>query len=305
MLDRFGQLLVRLGAYPWWQVAIEIGIIWVVVYAVVRFIYGTRAVGALRGILLVLVTATLLVRILGRQEAFQRLTFLYENFLTLLAIALVVIFQPELRRGLMRLGEAPVFRRGHGGAAATAEAIADACEYLSKAKFGALIVIERESGLKGLVEGGTPLGAVISARLLQTIFYPGSALHDLAVVIRGDRVEAAGVQLPLAEPEEMPDATLGSRHRAAVGLSKESDALVVVVSEETGSISVAERGHLERGLSPEQLRERLERGIRAGRSGPGSPSAETGLSEGAEADNGNERGAGRAGAPASVGAGEG
>lgn len=263
MPGRLAQLLVRIGSYPWWQVVIELAIIWVVVYAVVRFVQGTRAVGALKGILLVLVTATLLVRILGRQEAFQRLTFLYENFLTLLAITLVVVFQPELRRGLMRLGETPVFRRTMTGASAAAEAIADACEYLSKAKFGAIIVIEREIGLRGLVEGGTPLGAVISARLLQTIFFPGSALHDLAVIVRGDRVEAAGVQLPLADPEEMPDASLGSRHRAAVGLSKECDALVVVVSEETGAISVAERGRLERGLSAEQLRTMIEQRLRA------------------------------------------
>ena len=122
-----------------------------------------------------------------------------------------------------------------------------------------MIVIERDIGLRGLVEGGTPIGATVSSALLQTIFHPGTALHDLAVVISNDQIEAAGVQLPLAEPEEMPSRSLGSRHRAAVGLTKECDAVVVVVSEETGRISIAERGRLELGLTPERLREELIR----------------------------------------------
>lgn len=265
MFDRPLQLMNRLGTYPWWQVLIEFGIIWVVVYVVVRFVQGTRAAGAIKGMLFVLVTATLLVRILGRQEAFQRITFLYENFLTLLAIALVVVFQPELRRGLIRLGETPLFRRSAPGSLERVMgSIADATRYLSKAKFGGLIVIERETPLKGLVAGGTPIGSEVSSELLQTIFFPGSALHDLAVVISGDRIRAAAVQLPLAEPEEMPDASLGSRHRAAVGLTRECDALAVVVSEETGSISLAERGKLDRGMTPEQLRDELIARMRRG-----------------------------------------
>ncbi|MBX3359300.1 MAG: diadenylate cyclase CdaA [Phycisphaeraceae bacterium] len=264
MFARIAQLAERLGAYPLWQVLIEVGIIWIVVYVVVRFVQGTRAVGALRGVLLLLVIATVMVRVLGGTEAFQRLRYLYDNFLTLLAITLIVVFQPELRRGLIRLGEAQVFRRVPTQIEATASAIVDACAFLSKAKFGALIVIEREIGLKGLIEGGTTVGAEVSARLLQTIFFPGSALHDLAVVIKADRIESAGVQLPLAEPEEMPDASLGSRHRAAVGLSKECDALVVVVSEETGMLSIAERGRLDRGFTPAALKDEIIARVRGG-----------------------------------------
>ncbi|MBC7835283.1 MAG: diadenylate cyclase [Phycisphaerales bacterium] len=260
MFDRLFQLIDRLGAYPWWQVCIELAIIWVVVFGIVQFVRGTRAAGALKAILFVLVTATLLVRILARAESFQRLTFLYENFLALLAITLVVVFQPELRRGLIRLGEAPLFRRASRGHTFVVDELVEACTYLAKAKFGAIIVLIRGTSLKGLVQDGTTINAEVSARLLQTIFFPGSALHDLAVVINGDRVQAAGVQLPLAEPEDMPDATLGSRHRAAVGLTRESDALVVVVSEESGSISLAEAGRLHRGLSGADLRaELLER----------------------------------------------
>jgi diadenylate cyclase len=112
-------------------------------------------------------------------------------------------------------------------------------------------------GLEGLVEGGTRLGAELSARLLQTIFYPSTPLHDLAVIIRGRVVYAASVQLPLAEPAEMPDPTLGSRHRAAVGLTKECDALVVVVSEESGKIRLAERGRLSPQMTSDQFRTEL------------------------------------------------
>ncbi|MCK6477474.1 MAG: DNA integrity scanning protein DisA nucleotide-binding domain protein, partial [Phycisphaerales bacterium] len=112
--------------------------------------------------------------------------------------------------------------------------------YLSRARFGGLIVIERSVGVSGLIEGGTVINAELSSRLLQTIFFPGSALHDLAVIVKGRRVHAAGVQLPLADPTDMPDPRLGSRHRAAIGLSKECDALIVVISEETGSVRIAE-----------------------------------------------------------------
>ncbi len=257
MFTRLDQLADRLGTYPFWQVVVEFAIIWIVVYAAVRFVQGTRAAGALKGMVFLLIVATLLVRILGRGESFQRITFLYEHLLTLLAVSLLVVFQPELRRGLFRLFETPLFRRAAPGVVTTVDAIVEAAAFLSKAKFGALVVIERESSLKGLVEGGTVMNSAVSARLLQTIFFPGTALHDLAVVVSGGEIKAAGVQLPLADPEDMPDPSLGSRHRAAVGLTKESDALIVVVSEETGTISVAEQGALQRGYTADELRERL------------------------------------------------
>lgn len=263
--DRLNRLLERFQVYPWWQVVIELLVIWAVVYAIIRFVQGTRAAGALKGTLVLLLVATLLIRILGGPDSFQRLKFLYDHFLTLLAIGLIVVFQPELRRGLIRLGEAPLLRRTARAETGVVDAIVEACSYLSRARFGAIIVLERESGLKGLVEGGTTINAEVSARLLQTIFFPGSALHDLAVIVHGSTVRAAGVQLPLAEPDEMPDASLGSRHRAAVGLSKEADALVVVVSEETGNISLAERGRLDQNIGAERLRTELR--ARLGRGG--------------------------------------
>lgn len=248
-------------SYPLWEIALELAIIWLVVYAVVKFVQGTRAAGALKALLLMIVVSTLVVRIVGQRDVLERITFLYSEFMTLLAITLIVIFQPELRRGLIRLGETPILRRMQAaGEAGAIEGIVEACGFLSKARFGAIIAMERDVPIRAVAEGGgggTLIDARVSAALLQTIFFPGSTLHDLAVVVRGDRVMMAGVQLPLADPEDMPDETLGSRHRAAVGLSKECDALVVVVSEETGRISVAERGKLARFSSADQLRDHL------------------------------------------------
>lgn len=255
--ERLQRLAERFDGYLWWQVALELLLIWLVVFLVVRFVQGTRAAGALKSTLLLVIVMTFVVPIVAQGEQFARIKYLYDTFLTLLAITMIVIFQPELRRGLIRLGETPILRRTTTSTSTVIEAIVDAVAYLSKARFGGLIVIDRESGLRGLTEGGTPIHGRVTARLLQTIFFPGSALHDLAVVIRGGEVVSAGVQLPLAEPEDMPDPSLGSRHRAAVGLSKECNALVVVVSEESGAISIAERGRLLRELSPEQLREEL------------------------------------------------
>ncbi|MBM4108319.1 MAG: TIGR00159 family protein [Phycisphaerae bacterium] len=277
-LQSLQDLVQRLRAYSTAEVAVELALIWIVVYLIVRFVQGTRAAGALKGLFVVLVLGTIASRFAGA-SSFQRLGFLYDRFLALVAVSLIVIFQPELRRALIRLGEAGFLRGTPKEIAFVTGELADACKYLSRAKFGALIVLERQVGLAGVVEGGTPLNAELSARLLQTIFFPGSALHDLAVVVKGRVVRAAAVQLPLAEPAEMPDPSLGSRHRAAVGVSKECDALVVVVSEETGAIRIAERGRLSTPMSPEELEKELTRRLsrvtpRRGRAGPDTHAAE-------------------------------
>jgi len=258
---RIQDLFDRLGSYPTLEVLAEYAVIWMLIYLVVRFVQGTRAAGAIRGVLVLIVilfVGTLGLRIIGGDGSFQRLGYLADRLFAVVAIGLVVIFQPELRRALSRLGETPMlFRSTPSELARVVDEIVMACSYLSKSRFGALIVLERQTGLGGLTEGGARLDAAISTRLLQTIFFPGTALHDLAVVIRGSVVHAAGVQLPLAEPEEMPDPALGSRHRAAVGLTKECDALVVVVSEETGAIRLSERGSLSRALNADELRQEL------------------------------------------------
>lgn len=258
-------------SYPTWQVGVELLVIWIFVYLVARFVQGTRAAGALKGVLAVLILLAILSRVVGQGEAFQRLSFLIDRFLALAAIGLIVIFQPELRRAAIRIGEAPFLRSTPKDVQLVVDEIAKASAFLSRQKFGAIVAIERQVGLKGLVEGGTVLNADLNARLLQTIFFPGSALHDLAVVVRGKSIYAAGVQLPLADPAEMPDPTLGSRHRAAVGLSRECDAVVVIVSEETGAIRLAERGRLSSPMSEETLRDELK--VRLGKTLPVSAPA--------------------------------
>lgn len=254
------QLLSRLASYRavWWEVAIELALIGLVVWLVVRFVQGTRAAGALKAIIVLFLAVTVLARLFGATGgAFQRLGFLYDRMLAVVALGLVVVFQPELRRAAFRLGEATIFRATPSEIGQVVEAISRAAAYLSKSRFGALIVIERQVRLKGVVEGGVHLGAELTPELLQTIFFPGSALHDLAVIVRGKTIEAAGAQLPLAEQADMPDPTFGSRHRAAVGLTMECDALAVVVSEETGLIRLAERGRLSPGMNAEQLKAEL------------------------------------------------
>lgn len=263
IFDRLRDLFGRLGSYASWEIGIELVLIWIVVFALVRFIQGTRAAGVLKGLILVLVIGTLIVRLMSAGDSFQRLAFLFDRLAALFAIVMVVVFAPELRRAFSRLGEAQLMASGEtahlGGVVGD---IAAASVYLSRQRFGALVVLERRVGLRGLIQGGTSLDAKVSTGLLQTIFFPGTALHDLAVIIRGDRVVAAGVQLPLADPAEMPDPMLGSRHRAAVGLSKETDALVVVVSEETGAMRISERGRLSRAYSEEELAGELRRRLR-------------------------------------------
>ena len=287
--ERFNDLVHRLGSYTWWEVAVELLLIWIVVFAVFRFVQGTRAARAIKGLIVVLIFGAIFMQFLG-DDHLERLGYLYNRLLAVIAIALVVIFQPELRRALIRLGETKFMRGGYEGAARIAGEIAPACRYLSKARFGAIIVIERRVGLKGIAEIGTVLDAHLTASLLQTIFYPGSALHDLAVVIRGDKVYSAGVQLPMAGPSDLPDRTLGSRHRAAVGVTKDSDALVVVVSEETGLIRFAQRGVLSGAIDPEALEtvlaSLLGHDAEASEVKKESESASTGLDEGFADDEG-------------------
>ncbi len=260
MLDRISQLLNRLAVYNPLEVLVELAMIWVVVYMVFRFLRGTRAARMFKGLGVLLIVTSLLILVLSREEAFARIEFLYKGFLGFAVIALVVIFQPELRRALVRLGEARLFRGVAEDYIPVIDEVVGAVTDLSRRKVGAIMAIERDVPLGGLVEVGTRVNAEVTAELIQTIFWPGSALHDMGVVIRNGLIASAGVQFPLAEAHGISQ-ELGSRHRAAIGLSMECDALVVVVSEETGAISLAERGQLIRKLSPEALRSLLRKGL--------------------------------------------
>jgi diadenylate cyclase len=234
---------------PSWQDLIEILIVAAVFYRILVLLAGTRAIQMLLGLLL-LVGIYFLARILNLDLVRSLLETLFEFG----AIAALVVFQPELRSALAHLGENRVWRRFFSRLeeSAVAEEIADAAEELARAKVGAIIAIEREVGLGEYVETGTRLQARVSASLLNTIFTPYSPLHDGAVVIRGDTIIAAGAILPLTQ-FPVSDKSMGTRHRAALGLSEETDALVIVVSEETSQISLAVRGRLDRGIDRERL----------------------------------------------------
>jgi diadenylate cyclase len=256
------------------EVLVELAVIWIVVYVIFRFLRGTRGARVIKGLALILIIATLAIQVLGGEQTFERLHWLYTNLLAFISLMLVVVFQPELRRALVRLGEARLFKQSGLRKARVIEEVLGAVDYLSRNKIGALIAIERQVGLRGIVEMGTRMDAEVSKELLNTIFWPGSALHDMGVVIQGDRVVAAGVQFPLADGNQLPQ-ELGSRHRAAVGLSEEADALVLVVSEETGIISLAERGELKRNLTIADLRPILTRGLgKIPMKGPETPSTD-------------------------------
>ena len=242
-------------------VLFELAVIWIVVYLVVRFLKGTRGARVVWGVALIMIMGTLTLRLFpDGEETLERLNFLYTNLLAFISFVLVIVFQPELRRALVRIGEGGWFGKTGLRRARVIEELVASIDYLSRNKIGALIAIERQVGLKGIVEAGTRIDADVSRQLLNTLFWPGTALHDLGVVIRGDRIMAAGVQFPLAEGHDL-DQELGSRHRAAVGLSSEADVIVIVVSEETGTISVAERGRLRRGLTDSDLRSVLSEGM--------------------------------------------
>jgi diadenylate cyclase len=258
--ERLQELITRIEGYDLHVILAELAILWVVVYLVVRFLRGTRGARAIKTIALVLIVLTPLMKLVFAEGRLDRLNFLYGHFLTIVAIALVVVFQPELRRALIRVGEARLFRRKGLRKARVIEDIVGAVVYLSRTKTGALIAIEGQVACDSVIEAGTKLDALVSQELLNTIFWPGSALHDMAVVVRDNRVVAAGAQLPLAEGQDF-GSELGSRHRAAIGLSLETDAMIVVVSEETGIISLAHRGQLFRNLTADDLRALLAKGL--------------------------------------------
>jgi diadenylate cyclase len=236
-----------------WDV-IDILIVSFLIYEALKLIRGTRAmqmaIGSMVIILLLYVSQAFPLRTVG---------WLIRNVLAYLVFAAIVLFQSDIRRALSHLGRAPFFRYlGQSQhAAETIEEVITAAALLSKAKVGAIIVFEREIGLRNYVESGIPIDATVSYDLLTTIFQPKTPLHDGAVILSEDRIAAAACFLPLAVSPKL-DRDLGTRHRAAIGLTEESDAIAVVVSEERGEISLARHGQISRGLSVEDLRDRLQ-----------------------------------------------
>lgn len=257
-MDQFLNLsgfLRALRVIPWYQIAIEMLLIGLFVFWIVRFLRGTRGARLLKGISVVLISLYIIVRLLGTGFDLKRVELLYGRFLYLASLAIIVVFQPELRRALMRLGETRLFRGWTQQLDEEVAVLIETSTYCARRKIGALIAIERGTPLTGLAEESksTRLNADLSAPLLNTIFFPNTELHDLGVILSHGRVAYAGVQFPMAEGGDL-ERELGARHRAAVGLSQETDAVVLIVSEETGDVSIAERGRLIRKLTPDGLR---------------------------------------------------
>lgn len=247
----------RVSGYDWWVVVIELVLIGLVVYWVVDFLEGTRGERLFRGVIFILVAGVLILNLLVRRFDFARLQYLYKGFLIAVLIIAVAAFQPEIRRVLIRIGQPRFWTGTSRQLSKAAEEVIAAVTGLSAARRGAIIVIERRVALGEFIESGVRIDGEVTADLLKTIFYPGTALHDMAVIIRGNRVVAASVQLPLAEVGSVDGTELGSRHRAAIGITAGSDAACLVVSEETGTISLAENGRLTRGMDESDLRKHL------------------------------------------------
>jgi diadenylate cyclase len=257
LIDQIQMYFTRVTSYPLYKVAIELIVIGLVVYWIVDFLEGTRGERLFRAVIFILIVGFLVMKLLVGQFQFERLQYLYNGFLIGVLIIAVAAFQPEVRRALMRIGQSHLWSSTSLQLSRTVEELTAAVTVLSEARIGAIIVIEKRVALGEFIETGVRIDARVTADLLKTIFQPGTALHDMAVVIRGDRVVAARVQLPLAEPGGIGGASLGSRHRAAIGITTGSDAVCVVVSEETGIISVAENGKLTRNMDETRLKKHL------------------------------------------------
>jgi diadenylate cyclase len=237
-----------------WEPLVEIAVLWFVIYNILLFFTGTRAFQVVRGII-ILILAFLISQVLG----LDTLEWILKKIFGLSIIAILIIFQPEIRRGLARLGQRQLFSVAlrEKELIEILEKIVDSIDALSKKHIGSIIAIEREAKLSSYIESGISLDCVVSSELLQTIFMPGTILHDGAVIVEGSRIIAAGCLLPLTERTDLL-ANFGTRHRAAIGLSEETDALIIVTSEETGNISLAMNGHLISSLTKDELFKKLK-----------------------------------------------
>lgn len=231
-----------------WRAALEILILAVVIYYVFRFLRGTRGWPVVIGFVVLLLALVLTTTLLDLQV----LRWLLIEFSTFFAIAVLIIFQPELRRMLAELGNLPMFATVHEQRESI-EVIVQTCERLAEVKIGALIALEQSIQLQEAVESGVPVDCEATPEMLETIFFPNNAIHDGGVIIKGDRIAYAACIFPLTQRQGLAK-TLGTRHRAAIGLSEETDAVIVVVSEENGMISHAYKGQLVRGVTLQELR---------------------------------------------------
>ena len=255
MIVQLQGLLATLGILD----IIDIVVVAYFLYRLYLMLKNTRAATLVKG-LLVLVAFMIVCRTLNLHV----ISWLLEKSMTVIMVALPVVFQPELRRALEQIGRGKLFRKSseldEQELDAMLDDVADATKNMSKAKVGALMVFERATGLVERIETGVPIDGIVSSGLIQNIFVKDTPLHDGAVVIRGNRVVAACCLLPLTENRNLSQ-ELGTRHRAAIGISEQSDAMVLVVSEETGAISIARNGELMRYLTVDDVKDILRNAI--------------------------------------------
>ncbi|HEY5652845.1 MAG TPA: diadenylate cyclase CdaA [Pontiella sp.] len=241
---------------------IEILILATMMYFVFRLFKGTRGASILAG-LIIFFGMLFAVTTLSNLDV---LNWVLSRLMLYISLAVVVIFQPEIRRVLAQLGRQPWRSNGMTSQKNLVDPVLQAIKVLSRRKIGALVAIEREIGTRTIQDTGTRLNSLVSSELLATIFFPHTPLHDGGVIISGDRICSAGCLFPLSQKEELSK-MLGTRHRAAIGLTEETDAIVVVVSEETGAVSVAYNGRLRRGLDEDHLHRILSSMLRRERTG--------------------------------------
>ena len=248
---------LRLPSFGWWDL-LDLAIVSFALYEVLKAIRGTRAVQMAIGS-----AVFVIIFYLSQWGHLETVNWLVRNVASYIVFAMIVIFQADIRRALAHLGRGPFFRYflGTESAEEVIEELVVAATLLGTQRIGAIIVIERQIGLRNYIEGGIPLDAILTNDLLVSIFQQDSPLHDGAVIVQHDRVAAAGCFLPLTVAPEL-SRMLGTRHRAAIGLTEENDAIAIVVSEQTGIVSLTLDGRIERELSADQLRMRLQQLLR-------------------------------------------
>lgn len=234
---------------------VDVLLVWYVIYKLIMIVRGTKAVQLLKGIFMIL-----LVRFISEFLHLQTIFWITDQVIYWGFLAIIIIFQPEIRRALEQLGRGKIFSRSgsreEDDQEDTVESIIKAVDYMAKRRIGALISVERETGMDDYVETGIELNSKVSAELLINIFIPNTPLHDGAVILQKNRVAAAACYLPLSESPFISK-ELGTRHRAAVGISEVTDSITVVVSEETGAVSLTKNGELHRDLNKDTFREML------------------------------------------------
>jgi diadenylate cyclase len=238
-----------LKAVSLWKPVVEIAVLWFLIYRIMLFLTGTRAVKVLLGILILVITF-----FLSKQFDLQVIDWLFTKLFGISVIALLVIFSPEIRQGLAQLGQRNLFTQPlkEEEQALVLREISDAAEDLSKEKIGALIAIENNDSLSSYAESGVIIDARVTSHLIQAIFTPNNPIHDGAVIIQQGRILAASCLFPIAQNKDL-SRIFGTRHRAALGLSEETDAIIIIVSEERRDISLVHRGRLHKDISREDI----------------------------------------------------